>query len=132
MRRIALTLVAAFALCGVAQRSLSARDPVIDPNRESKETVPPQKATHPEGDRLGPPETLIGTITMVEPSKNLIVVRDKNGTLFNFVTRRSTRIVADDRRLTVTDLSASLEKTVSIRFVPARRGNLAQLIELKD
>lgn len=80
--------------------------------------------------RAWPAETLTGTITMVEPERHLVVIRDASGTPFDIVAMDATRITSGSQRLTLGDLSSDLDKNVTLRFVPERRGDIARSIQL--
>jgi hypothetical protein len=77
-----------------------------------------------------PPETLNGTITMVDPTQHLVVVQDSSGVPFDMVVTGSTRIRSGNQRLTLGDLTSDLNKSVSLRFKPERRGDVARSIQL--
>jgi hypothetical protein len=49
---------------------------------------------------------------------------------FNFIVNPSTGIKSGDQRLTLVDIICGVDKPVSVRFVPTRRGNIAQSIEI--
>jgi hypothetical protein len=77
-----------------------------------------------------PVETLTGTITMVDPAQHLVVVQDASGVPFDMVVTPATRIRSGDQRLNLGDLSSDVNKNVSLKFVPERRGDVARSIRL--
>lgn len=97
-----------------------------------KPAVPAGKTTpatvHPRA--VWPPETLSGTITMVEPDQHLVVVQGSNGASFDMVVTPRTHINSGSQALTVKDLVRYEKKAVSIKFVPERRGDVAESIRI--
>jgi hypothetical protein len=77
-----------------------------------------------------PAETLSGTIEMVDPGQKLVVVEGPYKALFDMVVTPETRIKAGHRVLRIDDLSRYQNQPVSIRFVPERRGDVAQSMEI--
>jgi hypothetical protein len=77
-----------------------------------------------------PPETLTGTIMMVDPAQHLLVIQDSTGVPFDMEVSASTRIRSGEQRLTLGDLTSDVNKDVSIRFVPERRGDVARSVRL--
>lgn len=75
-----------------------------------------------------PLESLSGTVSMVESQKDLLVVRDSNGTPFDIVVKPSTRITAGRQKENLSQLSAN--ESVSIRFIPKASGDVAQRIDV--
>jgi hypothetical protein len=76
------------------------------------------------------PETLSGNITMVDPAQNLMVVETPNGVPFDMVVTSKTRIQFGAQALTLKDLTRDSNKTVSVRFIPERRGDVAKSIQI--
>lgn len=81
--------------------------------------------------QLGDAETLSGTITMVDSSQGRLFVR-ANEASYSFIVESSTRITFDGRQLKLADLSDHVNKSVKVTFVPMRRGNVAQSIEVSQ
>ena len=80
--------------------------------------------------RVWPAETLSGTIMMVDPAINTVVIQTSGGVPFDMVVGRNTRIESGDRAITLQDLQRDMNKGVSVRFVPERRGDVARTIRL--
>ena len=76
-----------------------------------------------------PAENLTGKITMVDPSRHLIVVNHL-GVPFDMVVGRNTRIESGKQTLTLDQLSSDLNKDVAVHFVPERSGDVAVTINL--
>jgi len=76
------------------------------------------------------PETISGTIAAVQPDKKLVVVKTSDGTPFDMVVTGKTRIMSGNQALTLKDLSQDRNKTVSVRFVPERGGDVARSIRI--
>ncbi len=77
-------------------------------------------------------ETLSGKIVAVDQAKNVIVVKTSDGTPFDFDITHHTRIKAGDQPVATRDLSADLNKDVSVKFVPERRGDVAESIRISS
>ena len=77
-----------------------------------------------------PPETLSGRIAMVDPAKKLVVVKARDGVLFDMVVTARTVIKSGDHSIALRELSQDLNKNASIRFVPERRGDVARSIHI--
>jgi hypothetical protein len=80
-----------------------------------------------------PPETLAGKIMMVDPAKNLVIVKGPDGVPFDMVVTPSTRITSGDHdRLALKDLKLDNLKSVSVRFIPERAGDVARSIQVTE
>lgn len=77
-----------------------------------------------------PSEALTGTLTTVDAARHLVIVQDANGTPFDMVVTRSTHIRSGDQTLKVGDLASDVNKKVTLRFVPERRGDVARVIRI--
>ncbi|MGA3242114.1 MAG: hypothetical protein ABSG03_38160 [Bryobacteraceae bacterium] len=87
--------------------------------------------TAPQAPRAMPrPETLSGKITMVDPARKLVVVQDSSGVPFDMVVSQSTRIKSASGPINWNDLNSDLNRNASIQFVPERRGDVAQTINV--
>jgi hypothetical protein len=76
------------------------------------------------------PETLSGKIMTVDPAKKLVVLKDQNGVPFDMVVTSSTRIKSGDRMLKLSDLGSQTDHSASVHFIPQRRGDVAQSIQI--
>jgi len=74
-------------------------------------------------------QQLTGTISIIEPQQDLLVVRDPTGTPFDLQVPRSTRIMEGQSRVKLSQLSKN--ESVSIRFIPESRGDIARQIEVQ-
>lgn len=77
-----------------------------------------------------PAETLSGKIMSVDPNLNVVVVKTSGGVPFDFDISRHTQIRSGGQALTIKDLATDVNKNVSVKFVPERRGDVAQTIQL--
>jgi hypothetical protein len=77
-----------------------------------------------------PPETLSGKISFIEPGRKLLVVKDQSGVPFDMVITSKTHIESGNKSLTLKDLSQDANKSVSVRFVPERRGDVAESVRI--
>jgi hypothetical protein len=76
------------------------------------------------------PETISGKISMVDVDEKLVVVEDASGVPFDMVITPRTHIESGDQALPFKDLTEYRNKSVSIRFVPERRGDVAESIRI--
>ena len=74
-------------------------------------------------------QQLKGTISMVDPQQDLLVVRDPSGTPFDLQIQRSTRITEGQSQVKLSQLSKN--EPVSVRFIPEARGDVARRIEVQ-
>jgi hypothetical protein len=74
-------------------------------------------------------QELKGTISMVDPQQDLVVVRDSSGTPFDLQVQRSTRILNGQSAVKLSQLSKN--ESVDVRFVPEARGDMARQIEVQ-
>lgn len=75
-------------------------------------------------------ETLSGKIAMVDPAKKLVVLKGADGVPFDLIVTRSTRIKSGSQMLKLPDLASRSNQGASVHFVPERRGDVAQSIEI--
>ena len=76
------------------------------------------------------PETLSGKIMKVDPDQKLVVVQTNDGVPFDMRVTARTRIKSGDREVGLKDLTQDTNKTVSVKFTPERRGDIARSIQL--
>ncbi len=77
---------------------------------------------------LGAPETISGTIMMVVPEKDMLIITDSSGIPFNFLVDRQTRITLNGRRTKLAGLTSEINKSASVHFVPVRSGDIARSV----
>jgi len=77
-----------------------------------------------------PPETMSGKIATVEPDRKLLVIKSPDGVPFDMVITPKTRIKSGNQTLALKDLMQYPSKDVSVKFVPERRGDVAQSIRI--
>jgi len=75
-------------------------------------------------------ETLSGKITAVDPANRLLVVKAADGVPFDMIVTHSTRIEFGSQALKLSDLASRTNQNASIHFVPERRGDVAQSIQI--
>jgi hypothetical protein len=73
-------------------------------------------------------QDLKGSISMVDPKMNLLVVRDSSGVPFDIKVAPSTRIDAGAKREELSQLAPN--QSVSVHFVPEGRGDIARTIQV--
>jgi hypothetical protein len=94
-------------------------------------TTAAKKATTKTAERsVWPAETLSGQIMMVVPKDRLLIVKDSHGTAFDFVVAKSTHIRMGDKNVKLSDLSSDTNKSVSVKFVPERKGDIARTVKI--
>jgi len=74
-------------------------------------------------------QDLKGTISMVDPQQDLVVVRDSSGVPFDIRVRRSTHIDKGQTPVKLSELTKN--QSVDIRYIPETRGDMARQIEVQ-
>ncbi len=74
------------------------------------------------------PQNLNGTVSMVDPKMDLVVVRDSSGVPFDITVSRNTRIDKGTTREQLAQLTP--KESVSVHYVPEARGDIARAIEI--
>jgi hypothetical protein len=67
---------------------------------------------------------------MVDPARKMVVVTTPDGTPFDMVLTSRTRIKSGDQAVTLNQLTGDKDKSVSVRFTPERRGDVARSIRI--
>lgn len=75
-----------------------------------------------------PAESLTGTIMSVDPQNRMMVIKDSSGVPFDIMVNHGTLIKAGNREVKLGDLSSDVNKQAAIRFVPERKGDVAETI----
>ncbi len=75
-------------------------------------------------------QDVTGTITIVDPAKRLVVVQTAGGVPFDLDVTRQTQIRNGAQRVSLSNLSQDVNQTVTVRFVPERRGDVASRIRI--
>ena len=76
-----------------------------------------------------PPETLNGTVSTVEAGQHIMVI-DQDHVPFDFVVTPHTRILYNNRPVTLSDMPQVQSKSVTVHFTPEGRGDIAQSIRI--
>jgi hypothetical protein len=77
-----------------------------------------------------PPEFLSGKIASVDPDRKLVVVQTPEGVPFDMHVTAKTLIKSGDRTIALKDLTRDMNQSVSVKFIPERRGDVAKSIRL--
>jgi len=77
-----------------------------------------------------PAETMTGKITQVEPDHHLLIVESSDKVPFDLIITAKTRITAPARAVSMGDLVKDQGRTVTIQFIPERRGDVAVSIHI--
>jgi hypothetical protein len=67
---------------------------------------------------------------MVDPSQKRVIVETPDQVTYSLVINAKTRIKSGNQALTLKDLTQDKNKTVSVRFTPERRGDVAKSIQI--
>jgi hypothetical protein len=67
---------------------------------------------------------------MVEPTEKLVVVKAPDGVLFDMVVTAKTVIESGDHTIGLQELSRDVNKSVSVEFIPERRGDVAKWMHM--
>jgi hypothetical protein len=113
--------ITACALIGAAPLAAASR-----PAAKISKDMKPAAAVR----RAWPQETLAGKVTMVDPAKTLVVVATPDGVTYDMVVTAKTRVQSGDQKITLKDLTRDKDKTVSVKFTPERRGDVARSIRI--
>jgi hypothetical protein len=122
--RVTRSLVAAASALLLAI-PLAAAD--TSPAKTTKKTVTVKTATVRS---VWPPETLSGKISMVDPGQNLVVVETSGGVPFDMVVTRNTRMMSGNRAVSLQNLKQDTNQTVTVKFIPKGRGDVAETIRI--
>ncbi len=93
-----------------------------------KTTTNSANSDHTATAKRWPAQDLKGTVSMVNPKMNLVVVSDPSGVPFDIKVEHSTRIDAGAKREELSKLAPN--QSVSVRFVPEGRGDIARSIQV--
>ncbi|HEY7335210.1 MAG TPA: hypothetical protein VH639_10020 [Bryobacteraceae bacterium] len=102
------------------------------PAMQAADKPAPKVQTKPASSHgvLGQAETLTGSIMMVAPESTVVVLKDSQGTTYDIVVTKATRLRSGDRPIHLKDLSTDTNKTATVKFVPERSGDIAQSIRI--
>ena len=78
------------------------------------------------------PETLSGTISMVEPSAKTVFVTGSDNISYKFLITNKTKIEIGGTRSPLHELASQIQKPVSITFVARADGNFARDISISS
>ena len=123
MKRLALTVMP-LAVFGLLLGS-----PAVAGDKAASASNQAKATTESSMRNAWPAENLSGKISAVEPGHRLVVT-DADGVPFSMVITAKTRIKAGGQNITFGDLAQYQNKDVSIRFVPERRGDVAESIHI--
>jgi hypothetical protein len=128
MRKQMLTwlTVLLFVLLGAV--SLAAQDQQAAPAESAKPEKMAMPAKHA---MMAAPETLSGTISMVDADKKIVVVTGSDGVPYDFMVSKATKIMVGGNKAMLNDLSGQTSKQASVTFMAEKRkGNIAKSIEV--
>lgn len=130
MKKLALLLIIPFALL-LGTQTASAQNKTMTPASTHKQmkasTQQSTAASKPMWNSFKP-ETLKGTISIVEPGKKSLFVSASNGVSFHFLVTGRTKIHINGTRSTIADLAQLAQKQATVTFVARPRGDVAQSI----
>ena len=75
-------------------------------------------------------EAISGTITMVLPDRNLVVVKTADGAMFDMDVNTRTRIESGGHSVALKDLKQDMNDNVSVKFKAEHRGDIARTIQI--
>lgn len=82
------------------------------------------------GDTLASSEELSGTIGYVSPSAKELTLMGANGIPYDFDLTAMSRIEQSGSKIARSELTDQSHKQATIKFVPTKRGNLAERVEI--
>ncbi len=124
-------LVGSVAMAQTKKRPKHARTaPAAQPRTPAKAREAAPGSTSSPGLGFGVAESLSGTIQIVVPDQNLLVVNGPNGVPYDLKVSPKTVIVVGEKAGTLASLSGLAGKPVSVGFVPQRDGDIATRVEV--
>ncbi len=134
MKKLALLLIIPCALLLVAQTA-SAQNKTMAPASTHKQmkatTQLPTVASRSMWD-LFRPETVTGTMSIIEPGKRSLFVSTSSGVSFHFVVTGRTRIRINGTPSTIAELAQQVQKQATVSFVARPSGDIAQSITVSS
>jgi hypothetical protein len=129
MKKLLLFILSGLALAFVVFSSTLAQEAA-----QPQEAPAEKKAAAAEKPKaaFAKAETISGTLQMVVAEKKIVVLADSAGTPFNFKVTGATRIKVAGKKAKLNDLASQTSKTASVKFLPTRSGNVAQMIEISQ
>jgi hypothetical protein len=76
------------------------------------------------------PQTLSGTIAMVDPAHRLVVIQTDGGVPYDLDVSRQTKIENGNQRMSLQNLNQDVNQKVSVKLIPERRGDVAAWIRV--
>lgn len=76
------------------------------------------------------PETLSGTVSMIEPSEKSVFVTGSSGVSYKFLVTRKTKIEIGGTASSFEDLVSQTQKQITVTFVARPSGNFAKSITI--
>ena len=86
------------------------------------------KATSKPAEQRWAAQNLSGTVQMVDPKADLVVVRDPSGVPFDIKVNRATRIEAGTTPEQLSQLTP--QESVSIHYIPESNGDIGRSIQV--
>jgi hypothetical protein len=80
--------------------------------------------------RAWAPQTVSGTLTIVEPAQKRIVVQTASGVPYDMDITRATRIENRGQRVSLQALNQDVNQAVEVKLIPERRGDVAAWIRI--
>ncbi len=127
MRKFVLSVMVLSLLALLGGASLFAKSAAQDtsPAQAPANTSKPSKTSH-HARKAGAEnltakyaagiQSLSGTISMVEAQQKVVVVNDSNGTPFNFMVGKGTKIEVNGKKGTLDDLGGQSNQQVSVKY----------------
>lgn len=123
MKRVNLSILAGTACALLLAVPLTAANA---PTAKANKSKPPIAAIR----SAWPTESLSGKIMLVDPNQKLMVIETPGGVPFDVIVTVNTRMELGDRATTLGNVTQDVNKTVTVRFVPERRGDVARSIRI--
>lgn len=128
MRKFVLSVMVLSLLALLGGASLFAKSAAQDasPAQAPANTAKASKTSHHHAKKAGAEnltakyaagvQSLSGTISMVEAQQKVVVVTDSNGTPFNIMVGKGTKIEVSGKKGTLDDLSSQTSQQVSVKY----------------
>jgi hypothetical protein len=76
------------------------------------------------------PETLKGTITTVDEGRRLPVATGADSVPFDMIVTPRTKIMSGNQAVAWKDMASYQNRNVSVKFVPERKGDVAERLDI--
>lgn len=132
MKKLALILIIPFSLLLGAQVASAQKTPMAPAGKQMKASTQRPAATAKTTWDSFKPETLSGTISIIEPGKKSIFVTSSGGVSFHFLVTKRTKIQIGGTSSTIAQLADQAHEQATVTFTARARGDVASSISVSS